>query len=192
MNETTTPNATNATNTPIHIKTQNLRLTAPLEDFIRKKAAAIPRIAADLIAMEITLARDPGASGAERFTASARLAVPGNDIHGSAVGADLYVIFGALVDRLARQVRKRKTRLARAFHSLAAPGAATLQTDDGGEENHGDAPEPRAVESIPPRSSAAAPASSVLKPKRREAGEEIRAFGFRRRAPFACAPEPRF
>jgi Sigma 54 modulation protein / S30EA ribosomal protein len=50
-----------------------------------------------------------------RFSASARLALPGQDVHGHAVHANLYVAIGKLVRKLGRLLRKRKTRLAKAF-----------------------------------------------------------------------------
>jgi ribosomal subunit interface protein len=50
-----------------------------------------------------------------RFSASARLALPGRDLHSRVVDADLYAAIGRLVIKLARRLRKRKTRRARAM-----------------------------------------------------------------------------
>lgn len=101
------------TDLPIHITTHHLSLTEPLRQFARKKIAPLIRFANDAIGAEIVLRRHGGA--ASRFSASARLALPGRDIHGRAVDANIYIAIGKLVDKLARLCRKRKTRLARTF-----------------------------------------------------------------------------
>jgi ribosomal subunit interface protein len=101
------------TDLPIHITTHHLSLTDPLRQFTRQKIAPITRFANDLVAAEIVLRRHGGVT--TRFSASARLALPGRDIHGRAVNPNLYVAIGKLVDKLARLCRKRKTRLSRTF-----------------------------------------------------------------------------
>lgn len=108
---------------PIHITTHHLTLSEPLRRFARKKIAPVARFANDALAAEIVLRRHGGA--ASRFSASARLALPGRDVHGRAVDANLYAAIAKLVDKLARLCRKRKTRLAKTFEhpgrSVASP-----------------------------------------------------------------------
>ena len=101
------------TDLPIHITTHHLSLTDPLSGFVSKKIAALKRVANDALSAEIILRRHNGA--ATRFSASARVALPGPDIHGRAVDTNLYVAIGKLVAKLARLSRKRKTRLAKSF-----------------------------------------------------------------------------
>ena len=101
------------TSLPIHITAHHLRLSDSLRQFARQKIAALTRFANDALAAEIVLRRHGGAE--PRFSASARLALPGRDIHGRAIHANLYVAIGKLVAKLARLARKRKTRLARTF-----------------------------------------------------------------------------
>jgi putative sigma-54 modulation protein len=105
------------TDLPIHITTHHLSLTDPLRQFTRQKLAPVTRFANDALAAEIVLRRHGGI--APRFSASARLALPGRDIHGRAIHTNLYVAIGKLVDKLARLCRKRKTRLARTFEHPA-------------------------------------------------------------------------
>ncbi|HSU85573.1 MAG TPA: HPF/RaiA family ribosome-associated protein, partial [Chthoniobacterales bacterium] len=81
--------------------------------FARKKINSVCRFANDALAAEIVLRRHAGAK--ERFSASARLALPGRDIHGRGVDTNLYGAIGKLVTKLARLSRKRKTRLAKRF-----------------------------------------------------------------------------
>jgi len=101
------------THLPIHITTHHLSLSDSLRRFARKKIGPVTRFAHDAIAAEIVLRRYNGAE--TRFSASARLALPGRDVHGRAVDRNLYVAIGKLVARLGRLLRKRKTRLAKRF-----------------------------------------------------------------------------
>ena len=112
------------TNLPIHITTHHLSLSDALRHFVRKKVGPISRFANDVLAAEIVLRRHGGASA--RFSASARLALPGRDVHGRAVAADLYRAIGRLVRKLARLSRKRKTRLAKTFRH---PGRREIQNE---------------------------------------------------------------
>ena len=77
------------THLPIHITTHHLSLSDSLGRFARKKIGPVTRFAHDAIAAEIVLRRHNGAE--TRFSASARLALPGRDVHGRAVDRNLYV-----------------------------------------------------------------------------------------------------
>jgi ribosome hibernation promoting factor len=101
------------TNLPIHITTHHLSVSNALRRFAREKISAVCRFANDALAADVVLRRHGGAK--ERFSASARLALPGRDIHGRAVHTNLYVAIGNLVAKLGRLARKRKTRLAKTF-----------------------------------------------------------------------------
>jgi ribosomal subunit interface protein len=111
------------TELPIHITTHHLTLSDALRQFSREKIAPIIRFANDALAAEIVLRRHNGA--VPRFSASARLALPGADVYGRALHRDLYVAIGKLFTKLARRCRKRKTRLKRAaVHSAKASSSA--------------------------------------------------------------------
>ncbi len=101
------------TDLPVHLTAHHLRLSDALRQFVRKKITPVKRFANDAISAEVVLRRHGGAK--TRFSASARLALPGRDVHGSAVEANLYAAVGGLVTRLGRLLRKRKTRLGRAL-----------------------------------------------------------------------------
>jgi ribosomal subunit interface protein len=100
---------TTMTNLPIHITMHHLSLSDSLRRFARRKITPVTRFANDALAAEIVLRRHNGA--VKRFSASARLALPGLDVHGRGVDANLYVAIGKLVATLGRRLRKRKTRL---------------------------------------------------------------------------------
>jgi len=98
-------------NLPVYITSHHLQLSDALRQFVRSKIGSVERLAKDALCVEVALRRHGGAE--TRFSASARLALPGRDIHGRALHTDLYVAIGQLVLKLRRLLRKRKTRLAR-------------------------------------------------------------------------------
>jgi putative sigma-54 modulation protein len=104
-------NSVNSKPFPIHITPHHLSLSPALAEFVREKLAKVPRFASDVVAADIVLRRHHGTSHGKQFSASARLALAGRDIHATAVHADIYSAVVQLVARLARRSRKRKTRL---------------------------------------------------------------------------------
>jgi putative sigma-54 modulation protein len=105
---------------PIHIIAHHLSLSPALCEFVQNKIGAVARFANDALAVEIVLRHNPS-TGAERFAVSARLALPGRDVHGSAVGPDIYSAIGKVAARLARLSRKRKTRLMKSYSVRMQP-----------------------------------------------------------------------
>jgi ribosomal subunit interface protein len=97
------------TDLPIHITPHRLNLSPSSRKLVRRKFAKLHRIANDAVEAEIVLRRHRGSEG-ERFTASARLALPGSDLHGSATHAELDAAVRKMAAILARRSRKRKAR----------------------------------------------------------------------------------
>lgn len=97
-------------NVHIHITPHGVQLTRSLRNFIQKKMSALSRFAGDILSAEVVLRGKSGAPS--QFSVSARLALPGRDLHGNAVHGNLYGAINQLASRLARLSRKRKTRLA--------------------------------------------------------------------------------
>lgn len=114
------------TNLPIHITTHHLTLSDPLRRFARTKISRVQNLAQDAVCAEMVLRRHSGAE--TRFSASARVALPGRDVHGRAIDTDLYVAIGKLALKLRRLLRKRKTRLARHLnkHCRVLPSVCVL------------------------------------------------------------------
>jgi len=96
---------------PVHITPDGIELSAGLRDFIRKKISRVSRFAGDTLSAEVVLRETSGATGL--FSVSARLALPGRDVHANAVHENFYAAVNQLVRRLARLSRKRKTRFQR-------------------------------------------------------------------------------
>lgn len=101
------------TELPLHLVTHHLRLSDALTEYVRKKLTPVKRFAKDALAADVVLRRQNGPR--RRFSASARLALPGRDLHSRVGHGDLYAAIGQLVIKLARRLRKRKTRRARAM-----------------------------------------------------------------------------
>jgi putative sigma-54 modulation protein len=96
---------------PLHITPHHLKISDELREFVRIKISALARFAGDILSAEIVLRGPSGAS--HQFSVSARLALPGRDVHGGATHPSLYGAVNQLVARLGRLSRKRKTRLSR-------------------------------------------------------------------------------
>lgn len=99
---------------PIHITPHHLALSPELSEFVFSKVAKLPRFASDALSADVVLRRHHGTAHGKTFSASARLALPGRDLHATATHADLYSAVTGLTRKLARQSRKREARRARA------------------------------------------------------------------------------
>ncbi|HZS16696.1 MAG TPA: ribosome-associated translation inhibitor RaiA [Candidatus Udaeobacter sp.] len=93
---------------PIHITPDGIELSFGLRNFIRKKISHVARFAGDILSAEVVLREKSGAT--RLFSVSARLSLPGCDVHASAVHENFYAAINQLVARLGRLSRKRKTR----------------------------------------------------------------------------------
>jgi ribosomal subunit interface protein len=101
-------NRTKMNDLPVHIMSHGIELSFALRNFIEKKISRLSRFAGDILSAEVVLHEKSGSNGL--FSVSARLALPGRDVHGNAVHENFYAAINQLVARLARLSRKRKTR----------------------------------------------------------------------------------
>lgn len=95
----------------IHITPRNLRLTAAIHQHVAGKIEHLEPLCENLIGAHVVLVHDDAAKPSARFGVKVHLAVTGPDIHGEDKDADLYAAIDKVADTLARQLRKRKTRL---------------------------------------------------------------------------------
>jgi putative sigma-54 modulation protein len=95
----------------IHLSPRNIRLTAAIRQHAADKIEQLEDFGADIVAAHIVLLHDDTAKPAERYRVKVHLAVAGPDIHAEENDADLYAALDKVIDKLARQLRKRKTRL---------------------------------------------------------------------------------
>ena len=89
-------------------------------DLGSNKPVDTPPVPNAALCMNLVLRRYRSDTGKDRFVASARLPLPGRDIHAAAVHADLHTAIVQLIGRLARRSRKGKTHP----RKLRAPGGA--------------------------------------------------------------------
>ena len=93
----------------LHLSPRNLRLNAAIHQHAAQKILHLEDFADDIIAAHVVLVNDSGASSKKQFTVKAHLAVPGPDVHAEESGDDLYAVLDKVADKLARQLRKRRT-----------------------------------------------------------------------------------
>jgi putative sigma-54 modulation protein len=95
----------------IHLSPRHLRLTAAIHSHCAEKIEHLESLAGEIVAAHIVLIHDDAAKPKDRITVKVHLAVPGPDIHAEVSAEELYAAIDLVVDKLARQLRKRKTRL---------------------------------------------------------------------------------
>ncbi|HEV7867907.1 MAG TPA: ribosome-associated translation inhibitor RaiA [Chthoniobacteraceae bacterium] len=95
----------------IHLSPRHLRLTAAIHQQAAEKVLQLETLAEDIIGAHVVLVHDDTAKPASRYTVKVHLAIPGPDIHAEESASDLYAAMDLVVDKLSRQLRRRKTRL---------------------------------------------------------------------------------
>ena len=107
----------------IHLSPRNVRLTASIHAHAAAKIEHLEELCSDIVAAHIVLVHDDAAKPAARYGVKVHLAIAGPDIHAEEHAADLYIALDKVTDKLARQLRKRKTRLGDKKRSTAQRAA---------------------------------------------------------------------
>ncbi len=107
----------------IHLTPRHLKLTPAIEQRMVAELNSLEEINSRIVSAHAVLSRDDTADPAARFTVSAHLAVAGPDLHAQESATDLYSALDAVKAKLARQLRKRKTRLTDKRRSTAQRGS---------------------------------------------------------------------
>jgi putative sigma-54 modulation protein len=94
----------------IHLSPRHLRLTAAIHRHTAEKIEHLEALAGEIVAAHVVLIHDEAANPADRYSVKVHLAVPGPDIHAEESAQELYAALDLVVDKLARQLRKRKTK----------------------------------------------------------------------------------
>lgn len=95
----------------IHLSPRHLTLTAAIHAYVAEKIGHLEELASSVIGAHVVLLHDDKANPKKAYVVKVHLAVPGPDIHADEAGEDLYAAIDKVTDKLARQLRKRKTRL---------------------------------------------------------------------------------
>lgn len=86
----------------------------PLSAAIHAHAAAVVgqlEDYAEILAAHLVLLHNDTEKPADRFAVKAHLALRGKDVHAEVSAEDIYLALDRVADKLARQLRKRKTKL---------------------------------------------------------------------------------
>jgi putative sigma-54 modulation protein len=86
-------------------------LTAAIHAYVAEKVGHLEELAERVLAAHVVLILDEKKNPKQSFCVKVHLALPGPDLYAQAVGGDLYAAIDDVVAKLARQVRKRKTKL---------------------------------------------------------------------------------
>ena len=103
----------------IHITPRHLRLTAAIHQATASQVSLLEDLGAEILGAHVVLMHDEVAKPADRYTVKVHLAVSGPDIHAEQSADDLYIALEKAVDKLARQLRKRKTAIKDKRRSVA-------------------------------------------------------------------------
>lgn len=112
----------------LHLSPRHLRLTAAIHRHTADKVLQLEELTDQIVAAHVVLIHDENGKPDDRFTIKVHLAVPGPDIHAEESAADLYVAIDLVMDKLARQLRKRKTRLTDKRRSTAQKAVRRRRT----------------------------------------------------------------
>jgi len=86
-----------------------MELTSAIYSFVADKMGHLENQTEQIIAAHVVLLHDE--TKKKKHIVKVHLAVPGPDVHAEDAEDDLYVAIDKVVDKLSRQLRKRKTRL---------------------------------------------------------------------------------
>ena len=93
----------------IHLSPRHLTLTAAIHGYVADKISHLESLAANIVAAHVVLVHDE--TKTRKHSVKVHLAMPGPDIHAEDSEDDLYAAIDKVIDKLARQLRKRKTKL---------------------------------------------------------------------------------
>lgn len=93
----------------IHLSPRHLTLTAAIHSYVADKISHLEAINQHIMAAHVVLLHDE--TKTKKHFVKVHLALPGPDIHAEANDDDLYAAIDKASDKLARQLRKRKTKL---------------------------------------------------------------------------------
>ena len=92
----------------IHLSPRHLTLTAAIHGHVAEKLNHLETLTDSILAAHVVLLHDE--TKTKKHTVKVHLAVPGPDIHAEATEDDLYLAIDKASDKLAQQLRKRKTK----------------------------------------------------------------------------------
>ncbi|PTX92776.1 ribosome-associated translation inhibitor RaiA [Verrucomicrobia bacterium LW23] len=96
----------------IHISPRHVKLTAAIHSYAADKIGHLEHFDSDIIGAHIAIWHDEG-KAKHAFVIKVHLALPGPDLHAEDRGHDLYQAIDLVTEKLAEQLRHRKSKLTR-------------------------------------------------------------------------------
>src|SRR3989338_2357504 len=97
----------------IHISPRNIPMTAVIRGCVAEKIGHLEHLNGRLLATHVVLWHDPSRRKEQEYVVKVHLSLPGPDIHAESNGPDLFSAIDLVTNRVARQLRKYKTRIFR-------------------------------------------------------------------------------
>ena len=94
----------------IHVIPRRLHLSDPICDFAAEKIGHLELIDHGILGAAVVLSREKNSRPESRYCARVKLNLPGRSVHATEVSGDLFSALDVVQSKLARQLRKRKTR----------------------------------------------------------------------------------
>lgn len=98
-------------NMQLHLSPRHVKLTASIHRHVADKILHLEELTSEIVAAHVVLIHDENAKPADRETVKVHLAIAGPDIHAEESAETLYAALDVVIDKIARQLRKRKTKL---------------------------------------------------------------------------------
>jgi len=94
----------------IHVIPRRLHLSDPICDFAAETIGHLESINHAILGAAVVLSRETSSRRGSRYCARVKLNLPGRSVHAAEAASDLYSALDVVQSKLARQLRKRKTR----------------------------------------------------------------------------------
>jgi putative sigma-54 modulation protein len=108
----------------IHISPRHIKLTSAIHLYVAQKIGHLEHFSEDIIGAHIALYHDDTKATKHAFVIKVHLAIPGKDIHGEDRGHELYPAIDLVCDKLAEQLRHRKSKKIKGTVRLARKAKA--------------------------------------------------------------------
>ena len=95
----------------IHISPRNVPLTAVIHGYVAEKIGHLEHLNDRMIGSHVVLWHDTSRHKKQEYVVKVHLCLPGPDIHAESNASDLFSAIDLVTDKLARQLRKHKTRI---------------------------------------------------------------------------------
>jgi putative sigma-54 modulation protein len=111
----------------IHISPRHVKLSPAIHSYVAQKIDSLEHFGLDLIGAHIALWHDDTKAEKHAFVVKVHLAMRGPDVHAEDHGHTLYRAIDVVTDRLAEQLRHRKSKLVKGSREKSRKAKARRQ-----------------------------------------------------------------